>query len=71
MSGVLENLAKNAPAGSDAAVTAMKSALAAANTAYDSMSRVAQQAADVVEGNFAAATNVANSAARSAKRKAA
>lgn len=71
MTGVLENLAKNAPAGSDVAVNAMKSALSAANTAYDSMSRVAQQAAEVVEGNFAAATDAANSATKSAKRKAA
>jgi len=56
---VLENLSKNAPVGSDAAVSAMKTALAAVNTAYDSLSRVARQAAEVVEVNFANAANAA------------
>lgn len=52
---LLDNVAKNAPAGSDPMVTAMKTALAAANSAYDNLSKAAKQAAEVVEGNFAAA----------------
>ena len=55
----LDKIAKNAPAGSDVAVAAVKSALAAANTAYDSMSKAARQATELAEANFAAATAVA------------
>ncbi len=54
--GLLDKFAKNAPAGSDVAVAAVKSALAAANTAYDSMTKVAKQATEIAEANFAAAT---------------
>ena len=63
---LLDNLSKNAPVGADAAVSAVKTALAAANTAYDSLSRVAKQAAEVVEVNF---TNAANAAKASKVRK--
>jgi phasin family protein len=54
--GLLDKLAKNAPAGSDVAVAAVKSALAAANSAYDSMTKAAKQATEIAEANFAAAT---------------
>lgn len=63
----LEKFAKNAPAGSDVAVAAVKSALAAANSAYDSLSKVTKQATEIAEANFAAAST----AVREAKRKAA
>jgi phasin family protein len=62
----LDNMSKNAPVGADAAVSAVKTALAAANTAYDSISRVAKQAAEVVEVNF---TNAANAAKTSKVKK--
>ena len=55
---VLDTIAKNSPAGSDAVVTAMKTALAAVNSAYDSLSKAAKQAAEVVDVNFAAASRV-------------
>jgi phasin family protein len=61
---LLDNLSKNAPVGSDAAVSAMKTALAAGNTFYDSLSRVAKQAAEVVEVNFANAASAAKTKAR-------
>jgi phasin family protein len=54
--GLLDKYAKNAPAGSDVAVAAVKSALAAANSAYDSFSKVAKQAGEIAEANIAAAT---------------
>jgi phasin family protein len=54
--GVLDKVSKNAPAGSDVAVAAVKSALAAASTAYDSFNKVAKQATEIAEANFAAAT---------------
>jgi hypothetical protein len=57
--GLLDKVSKSAPAGSDVAVQAVKSALAAANTAYESFNKVAKQTAEIAEANFAAATSVA------------
>jgi phasin family protein len=57
--GLLDKVSKNAPAGSDAAVAAVKSALAATNSAYESFNKVAKQAAEIAEANFAAATTAA------------
>jgi phasin family protein len=53
--GVLDKVSKSAPAGSDVAVAAVKSALAAASTAYDNFNKVAKQATEIAEANFAAA----------------
>ncbi len=53
----LDAAAKNAPAGSDVAVAAVKSAIAAANSAYDSMTKAAKQVAEITEANVNAATN--------------
>jgi phasin family protein len=55
----LDKLSKNAPAGSDVAFTAVKSALAAANTAYDSFSKVTRQATELADANIAAASETA------------
>lgn len=57
LAGALDKAAKSAPAGSDIAVAAVKSAIAAANSAYDSMSKAAKQVAEIAEANVAAATN--------------
>jgi len=57
--GLLDKIAKNGPAGSDVTVAAVKSALAAANSAYDSFNKVAKQATEIAEANFAAATSAA------------
>ncbi|MCK9388129.1 MAG: phasin family protein [Sulfuritalea sp.] len=57
VSSALDKAAKNAPAGSDVAVAAVKSAIAAANSAYDSMTKAARQVAEIAEANVAAATN--------------
>jgi phasin family protein len=53
---LLDNLAKNAPAGSDAGVAALKSALTAANSAYGNFSKVVKQATNIAEANVTAAT---------------
>ena len=55
--GVLDKVSKNAPAGSDVAVAAVKSAIAAANSAFDSVNKAAKQVAEIAEANVAAATN--------------
>lgn len=54
---LLEKAAKNAPAGSDVAVAAVKSALAAANSAFEGLNKAAKQVAEITEANVAAATN--------------
>ncbi len=61
---MLDKAAKNAPAGSDVAVTAMKQMIAAANSAYDNMTKVAKQATEIAEANVAAATETAKNFAK-------
>jgi phasin family protein len=56
VASALDQAAKNAPAGSDVAVAAVKQAIAAANSAYDSMSKAAKQVAEIAEANVTAAT---------------
>jgi phasin family protein len=63
---LIEFAAKNAPAGSEPAVSMFKSAVAAANTAYDTFAKAAKQAVDVAESNFAAATQATIKAAAAA-----
>lgn len=70
--------AKNAPAGSESAMSLFKNAVAASNSAYDTFTKAAKQAVSVAEQNINAATqatmNVATTATdavRSASKKAA
>ncbi|GAC1390724.1 MAG: phasin family protein [Variovorax sp.] len=62
--GLVDNAAKNAPAGSETAVAMMKSAVAAASNAYESVQKVVKQASDVAEANFTAVSNTALTAAQ-------
>lgn len=59
VSALIDNAAKNAPAGSESAVAIVKSAMAAANSAYESLSKAAKQAVELTEANVTAATNAA------------
>jgi phasin family protein len=75
---LIDFAAKNAPAGSEPAVTAFKTAVAAINTAYDTFSKAAKQAVEMAESNVVAATsatmkaaNAASETVKVAKRKAA
>jgi phasin family protein len=54
--GLVDTAAKNAPAGSEAAVAVMQSAVAAANNALESVQKAVKQATDTAEANFTAAT---------------
>lgn len=54
----LDKVAKSGPAGADVVVAAVKSAIAAANSAYDSAVKAAKQVADLTEANVAAASQV-------------
>lgn len=64
---LLDKAAKNAPAGSDVAVTAVKQMLAAANSAYDNFNKVAKQATEIAEANVAAASETVKGLAKSKK----
>jgi phasin family protein len=64
---LLDKVSKNAPAGSDVAVAAVKSMLAAANSAYDNMNKVAKQATEIAEANVAAATETVKGFAKQRK----
>jgi phasin family protein len=59
---LIDDIAKNAPTGSEAAVAVMQSAITAANTAYETVHKATQQAAEFVEGNFNAASAAAQAA---------
>jgi phasin family protein len=63
---LLDNAAKNAPAGSETAVAMMKSAVAAANNAYESVQKVVKQAADVAQANMEAVASTTATAAKTA-----
>jgi phasin family protein len=67
---LLDKVSKNAPAGSDVAVAAMKSFLAAGNSAYDNFTKVARQATEIAEANVAAATESVKGFAKQAKKAA-
>ena len=69
LASTVESALKNAPAGSENAVALVKSAMTAANNAYESISKAAKQAADVAEANFTAVTNTAVKASQAGKAK--
>lgn len=56
---VVDNVARNAPAGSETAVAVMKNAVSAATNAMESVQRAVKQAADLAESNFHAASSSA------------
>ena len=62
--------AKNAPAGSDVAVAAVKSAMAAASSAYENIQKISGQVKQIAEANVAAASETAKAGARRKPTKA-
>ena len=67
MSGV-DGALKNAPAGSENAVSLVKSAITAANNAFEGVTKAAKQATDMAEANFASLTNTAVKASQAATK---
>ena len=67
--GLVDSATKNAPAGSETAVAVMKSAVAAANNAFESMQKAVKQATDMAETNFNTAAATVNNAAKSVAKK--
>ncbi|RQR53989.1 phasin family protein [Burkholderia sp. Bp9126] len=66
---LVDNVAKNAPAGSETAVAALKSALNAANTTYETVQKAAKQAVEIAETNFNAAAVATKAASAAASRR--
>ena len=64
--GLVDSAAKNAPAGSEGAVSMMRSAVTAANNAIESVQKAAKQATDVTQANLQAMTATATKAAQAA-----
>jgi hypothetical protein len=65
----VDSATKNAPAGSETAVAVMKSAVAAANNAFESMQKAVKQASDMAEANFNTVATTAVNATKTAAKK--
>jgi len=66
----VDTAAGSAPAGSETAVAVFKSAVAAANNAYESVQKAVKQATDVAEANFnTVASNAVNATKATAKKR--
>ena len=63
---VVDNAAKNAPAGSEATVAVFKNAVSAASNAFESVQKAVKQATEVAEANFNAVAKTATTAAQTA-----
>lgn len=61
----LDKIVKNAPAGSEVGIAALKSGIAAVNSAYDNLSKVAKQFTEATQSNIEA---VAKQAAEGVKK---
>ena len=64
---VVDTAVKNAPAGTENAVALVKSAVAAANNAFESVQKAGKQAAEVAEANFQALSTTAVRATKTKK----
>jgi len=71
VSGLVEKALASAPAGSEVAVAAVKTAIKTANEAYEGLNKAAKQAAEVAEASVAAATSATMKAANVVAPKAA
>lgn len=67
--GLVDSASQNAPAGSEAAVTMMKNAVAAASTAFESVQKAVKQAGDMAEANFNTAATTAVNASKNIGKK--
>ncbi|MEW9897363.1 phasin family protein [Chitinivorax sp. PXF-14] len=67
----LDKAAKSAPAGTDVAVAAVKSSVAATAAAVDSLTKAAKQVADFADASVKAATTATADAVKTATKKAA
>ena len=66
---LVEEVSKNAPAGSENAVAMLKSAIANSNAGYEQFTKTAKQAAESIESNLSSAVNQFTAAAAKATKK--
>ena len=66
----LDRIVKTAPAGSEVGVAALKSAMAAVNSSYDNLSKIAKQFSDASQSNFEAVAKQAVSGIKKGKKAA-
>ena len=64
---IVDTAVKNAPAGTENGVALIKSAVAAANNAFESVQKAGKQAAEVADANFQAMSTTAVRAAKAKK----
>jgi len=64
----LDKFAETAPAGSEAGISALKSAIVTSNAAYENISKAAKQFNDTAKSNLEAAAKRASPAAKKAKK---
>ncbi|TRZ56118.1 MAG: phasin family protein [Rhodocyclaceae bacterium] len=69
VTGAIENASKNAPKGTEGVFTAVKSAIAASNSAYDNATKMVRQVSDIAEANLSAATGATVKAAGASAAK--
>jgi phasin family protein len=66
----LDRMVKTAPAGSEVGIAALKSGIAAVNSTYDNLSKVAKQFTEATQSNLEAAAEQAVNGARKTAKKA-
>jgi len=66
---VVDNVAKNSPAGTEGAVAVMKNAVSAATNAMESVQKAVKQATEMAEANFQSVANTALSATKTTAKK--
>lgn len=64
----LDKMVKTAPAGSEVGIAALKSGIAAVNSAYDNLSKVAKQFTEATQSNFEAVAKQAVDGAKKVKK---
>ena len=64
----LDKMVKTAPAGSEVGIAALKSGIAAINSAYDNLSKVAKQFTEVTQSNIEAVAKQAAEGVKKAKK---
>ena len=69
LASLMDSATNNAPAGSETTVAVMKSAVAAANNAFESMQKAVKQASDMAEANFNTVATSAVNASKSVAKK--
>ncbi len=68
INALVEEWTKNAPVGSDAAVQAMKQAIASANNVYETSQKAVKHAVNVAQTNLNSATDTVMKAAETASK---